>query len=438
MRIKALFAASALAMTAGAGPALAATEINWWFAHTGRLAELVQGQADAFNASQSEYVVVPTYKGSYAETLTAGIAAFRAGEQPHILQVFEVGTATMMSAVGAVYPVHQLMADSGVDFDPSVYLAAVAGYYTTPAGEMLSLPYNSSTPVLWINRDAFRQAGLDPDAPPRTWPEVIEAARTLHALDEYDCGLTTAWQSWIHLENLSAYHDAAFASSANGFGGFDAEASFNGPIQVQHIDAIGELVRDGVFYYGGRTNEAMARFRSGECPLATESSAGYAGIKANAEFEFGVAPLPYWPGAGDAPMNSIIGGASLWVLSGHDDEEYRGVAEFLNFLSSAEVQASWHQNTGYLPITMSAYDLTKSQGFYEENPGTDVAILQMTATTPTDNSKGIRLGNFVQIRGVIDEELETVWSGDSTAQEALDRAVERTNTLLRQFERTVN
>ncbi len=438
MRIKTALAVSALALTFGATPALAATEINWWFAHTGRLAELVQGQAAAFNASQDEFEVVATYKGNYAETLTSGIAAFRADEQPHILQVFEVGTATMMSAVGAVYPVHQLMADAGVEFDASDYLAAVAGYYTTPAGEMLSLPFNSSTPVLWYNKDAFQAAGLDPDAPPRTWPEVIEAARTLHALDAYDCGLTTAWQSWIHLENLSAYHDASFASSANGFGGFDAEAKFNGPVQVQHVAAIGELVQDGVFYYGGRTNEAMARFRSGECPLATESSAGYAGIKANAEFEFGVAPLPYWPDAAEAPKNSIIGGASLWVLAGHDEDEYRGVAAFLKFLSSAEIQASWHQSTGYLPITMAAYELTKSQGFYEENPGTDIAILQMTSTPPTENSKGIRLGNFVQIRGVIDEELETVWSGDSTAQEALDRAVERTNVLLRQFERTVN
>lgn len=436
MKFRILVAASAVALTAGT--AQAATEIHWWHAFSGRLGELLQGQVDGFNASQDEFVIVATNRGNYAETMTAGIAAFRAGEQPHILQVFEVGTATMMAAEGAIYPVHQLMADSGADFDPSAYLAAVTGYYTTPAGEMLSLPYNSSTPVLWYNKDAFRKAGLDPNSPPSTWPEVIEAARTLHALDDYDCGLTTAWQSWIHLENLSAYHNAPFADKANGFSGFDAVATFNGPAQVQHVDSIGQLVQDGVFYYGGRTNEAMARFRAGECPLATESSAGYAGIKANAEFEFGVAPLPYWPNVDGAPQNSIIGGASLWVLSGHDADEYRGVAAFFNFLSSAEIQAAWHQNTGYMPITMAAYELTKAQGFYDENPGTDIAILQMTANPPTDNSKGIRLGSFVQIRGVIDEELETVWAGESTAQEALDRAVERTNALLRQFERTVN
>jgi sn-glycerol 3-phosphate transport system substrate-binding protein len=198
-----------------------------------------------------------------------------------------------------------------------------------------------------------------------------------------------------------------------------------------------EWQQDKVFDYGGRQNTANAKFTSGECAMLTESSAGYAGVRETAEFAFGVGSLPYYEDMGEAPQNTIIGGASLWVLQGQEPEEYEGVASFFSHLSSPEVQADWHQFTGYLPITEAAYELTEAQGFYEENPGTDVAVRQMTGKPPTENSKGIRLGNFVQIRDVIEEELETVWAGQKSAQQALDDAVSRGNDLLRKFEATV-
>jgi sn-glycerol 3-phosphate transport system substrate-binding protein len=423
-------AVSTLALTTGAW---AQTEIQWWHAHSGRLGELVDGISSGFNQSQGDYVVTPSYKGNYSETLNAGIAAFRAGEQPHLLQVFEVGTATMMAATGAIKPVYAMMAEAGADWDPNAYIGAVKGYYTTPEGEMLSMPFNSSTPVLWVNRDAFAEAGLDPDMDLSTWQGVGEA---LDALKEagHACPLTTAWQSWVHLENLSAYHNVPFASQENGFAGLDTELTFNGPVQVQHIQAMGDWAKDGKFIYNGRRNEGGANFRAGECALFTESSAGYAGIKAEAAFEFDVRPLPYWAGVEGAPQNTIIGGASLWVMEGHDAAEYEGVARFLNYLSSPEVQAQWHQDTGYLPITTAAGELTREQGFYDANPGTDIAVIQMTANEPTANSKGLRLGSFDQIRGIIDEELEAVWAGDKDAQTALDSAVERGNQLLRRFQ----
>jgi sn-glycerol 3-phosphate transport system substrate-binding protein len=423
-----------LAFTASmANPALAQTEIQWWHAFTGRLGELLAEQVDKFNASQSDYQVVASHKGNYSEALNAGIAAFRAQEQPHVLLVFEVGTATMMAAEGAVKPVHELMAESGKDFDPNVYLAAVKGYYTTPDGEMLSLPYNSSTPVLYVNLDALSEAGIDPAVDLSTWEQVGPVLDQLKAAG-HACPLVTAWQSWVHLENLSAYHDVPFATEENGFAGLGTELVFNGPLQVAHIQAMGDWAKDGKFVYTGRRNESGANFRSGECALFTESSAGYAGVKAEADFDFEIRPLPYWASVEGAPQNTIIGGASLWVLSGHEAEEYAGVADFLNFLSSPEIQASWHQDTGYLPITLPAYELTKESGFYEENPGTDIAIIQMTGKEPTANSKGIRLGNYDQVRTIIDEELEAVWAGDKTAQAALDNAVERGNPLLRRFE----
>ena len=423
----------ALAVLLSSTSAYAQTEIEFWHAFTGRLGDLVAEQVETFNTSQSDYKVVATHKGNYSETLNAGIAAFRAGEQPQILMVFEVGTATMMAAEGAVKPVYEVMAEAGADFDQSKYIGSVKGYYTSSDGNMLSLPFNSSTPVLWVNRDKLGEAGIDPDTDMSTWEQVGVVLDGLKAAG-VECPMTTAWQSWIHLENLSAYHNVPFATKDNGFAGTDTELVLNGPAQVAHISAMGEWAKDGKFIYAGRRNEGGANFRAGECALFTESSAGYAGISSEAQFEFEVRPLPYWKALVDEPQNTIIGGASLWVMEGHEPDEYKGVAAFMNFLSSPEIQAKWHQDTGYLPITTEAGELTRSQGFYDANPGTDISVKQMTAKEPTANSKGLRLGSFDQIRGIIDEELEAVWAGDKTAQEALDSAAERGNALLRRFE----
>tara|TARA_R110002072_G_scaffold64043_1_gene158767 strand:- start:2659 stop:3969 length:1311 start_codon:yes stop_codon:yes gene_type:complete len=434
MNMKHLLLASASTIVL-AVPVAAQTEVEFWHAFTGRLGELVAEQVETFNASQSDYAVTATHKGNYSETLNAGIAAFRAGEQPDILMVFEVGTATMMAAAGAIKPVYEVMADAGADFDPDGFIGSVKGYYTSNDGQMLSLPFNSSTPVLWVNRDALTAAGIDPDVDLSTWENVGGVLDELKASGN-SCPLTTAWQSWIHLENFSAYHDVPFATKANGFEGTDTELALNGAAQVAHIQAMGDWAKDGKFIYAGRRNEGGANFRAGECALFTESSAGYAGIKAEATFDFDVRPLPYWAALRDAPQNTIIGGASLWVMAGQTDAEYEGVAAFLNFLSSPEIQAKWHQDTGYLPITQAAADLTREQGFYEANPGTDVAVIQMTTNAPTANSKGLRLGSFDQIRGVIDEELEAVWAGDKDAQTALDSAASRGDELLRRFEQS--
>jgi sn-glycerol 3-phosphate transport system substrate-binding protein len=434
MTSRRIMLAAAVAVGLGASAAHAATEIQWWHAMGGRNGEKVNEIAAGFNASQSDYVVTPVYKGNYTETMTAAIAAFRAGEQPAIVQVFEVGTATMMAAKGAIYPVYQLMADTGQEWNPDGYLSAVVGYYTTPDGDMLSMPFNSSTPVLYYNKDAFAAAGLDPDNPPKTWPDLEAAARKLVESGTTQCGFTTDWQSWIQLENFSAWHNVPFATEDNGFGGLGTEFVFNSPLHVKQIETLAGWQADQLFSYGGRRNEATAKFTSGECGMLTESSAGYATVNGTAEFAFGVSTLPYWPDVDGAPQNTIIGGASLWVLAGHDPADYEAVAAFFNYLSSPEVQADWHQFSGYLPITMAAYELTEEQGFYEENPGTDVSIKQMTGKAPTANSKGLRLGSFVQIRDIIDEELEAVWAGQKSAQEGLDAAVERGNELLRKFE----
>ncbi|MCS6878028.1 MAG: sn-glycerol-3-phosphate ABC transporter substrate-binding protein UgpB [Geminicoccaceae bacterium] len=427
--------AAAIALFAGATAAEARIEIQFWHALSGPLGERTAKLAADFNASQNEYEVKAIYKGTYAETMTGAIAAFRAKQHPHIVQVFEVGTATMMAARGAVYPVYQLMADAGEPFDPKGFLPAVVGYYTTAAGEMLSMPFNSSTPVMYYNKDAFKKAGLDPERPPTTWPAVEEAAKKLLAAG-YPCGFTTQWPSWIQVENWSAWHNQPLGTLENGFGGLATELVINKTRLVEHIKALGEWQKTKIFDYGGRRGDADPKFFNQQCPIFLASSAAYAAVRANAkDFAWGIGKLPYWPHIEGAPQNTIIGGASLWVLRGHKPEEYKGVAKFFTFLSSPEVQARWHQETGYLPITPAAYELTKKQGFYEKNPGTETAILQITNKPPTANSKGLRFGNFVQIRDIIEEELEAVFQGKKSAQDALDAAARRGNELLRQFEK---
>jgi len=408
--------------------------INWWHAHGGRLGELVNGIAEGFNKSQSTYKLVATFKGNYADTMTAGIAAYRSKNPPHILQVFEVGTAIMMAAKGAIKPVYEVMAESGLPFDPNAYLPTVTGYYTTADGKMLSMPFNSSTPVLWYNVDAFKKAGLDPDKPPKTWPEVAEYSKKLVAAG-YGGGFSTAWISWIHLENFSAWHNIPFGTQSNGFDGLDTEFTYNSPLHVKHIQQLADWQKDKIFIYGGRRNLGDPKFETAEVAMHTESSAGYARFKKNCKFEFRTSMLPYWPDATGAPQNTIIGGASLWVLQGHPAEEYKGVATFFNYLSSAEVQSEWHKATGYLPITAGAYDLTKEQGFYKENPGTETALKQMTLNTPTANSKGLRFGNFLQVRSINYDTLEAIFSGKTTAQKGLTDSVAAGNKLLRKFEK---
>jgi sn-glycerol 3-phosphate transport system substrate-binding protein len=414
--------------------AVAQTEIQWWHAMGGELGQKVDAIAAGFNATQKDYKVVPVFKGSYTETMTGAIAAFRAKQQPHIVQVFEVGTATLMAAKGAVYPVYQLMKDQGLPFDPANYLPSVTGYYSDSAGNMLSFPFNSSTPVMYYNKTQFKKAGLDPEAPPKTWPELEAMAKKLLA-SGVKCGFTTAWPSWVHIENLSALHNVPIGTKSNGFDGLDTVLQINADLHVRHITNMGEWQKSKIFDYGGRQSASAPKFYTQECAIYMNSSAAQAGVRANAkDFEFGVAMLPYYPDVKGAPQNSIIGGATLWVLQGLPKESYKGVGQFFNYLSQSDVQAKWHQETGYLPVTLASYELSKTQGYYTKNPGTDVSIKQMTLNPPTANSKGLRFGNFVQIRDVIEEELEGVWSGKKSAKEALDTAVTRGNELLRRFE----
>ncbi|MEO7241618.1 MAG: sn-glycerol-3-phosphate ABC transporter substrate-binding protein UgpB [Variovorax sp.] len=414
-------------------PARAQTEIQWWHSMTAVNGEWVNDLSKQFNESQKAYKIVPTFKGNYDESMTAAIAAFRAGNAPDILQVFEVGTATMMASKGAIVPVGKVMKDAGEKFDPAGYIPAVAGYYTASNGQMLSFPFNSSTTVFYINKDAFKAAGIDTTKPPATWPEVIAAAAKLKASGN-KCPFTTAWQGWTQLESFATWHNTEFATKNNGFGGMEARLKLNSPLFVRHIDDLAKMAKDGTFIYKGRASVPEASFISGECAMIQTSSGFYGNVAKNAKFDYQIAPMPYYQDVAGAPQNTVIGGGSLWVMSGKPADHYKGIAKFFTFISQPEVQSASHKRTGYLPITMASFKLTEDSGFYKEKPGTNVAVTQMVRKV-TDKSRGIRLGNYVQVRTIEDEELENVWNGSKTAKQALDSIVERGNVLLERFQK---
>jgi len=339
----------------------------------------------------------------------------------------------MMASKGAIKPVGEVMTMGGAKFDQSAYIPAVAGYYTAPNGQMLSFPFNSSTTIFYYNKDAFKAAGLDPNKAPATWPEVIAAADKLKA-SGHKCPFTTSWISWTQLESFSTWHNTLFATENNGFGGTKARLAVDSPLHLRHFENLAKMAKDGTFVYKGRANKADASFPAGECAMMTGSSGLYARVAKDAKFAYGISALPYYPDVKGAPQNTVIGGASLWVMAGKPADHYKGVASFFNFLSDTKVQSESHKRTGYLPITMAAYKLTEASGFYQKNPGTDVAVTQMIRKT-TDKSRGIRLGNFVQVRTIIDEETEEIWSGKKTAKQALDAAVKRSNEQLERFQK---
>ncbi|MBN2299209.1 MAG: sn-glycerol-3-phosphate ABC transporter substrate-binding protein UgpB [Deltaproteobacteria bacterium] len=413
------------------------TTINWWHAMKGARGKVVDTMIKAFNDSQSEYVVVGTYKGDYDETVNAGVAAYRAKKQPHILQSFEVGTQTMMLS-GAVYPVYKLMNDEGYNIDWKGYLQPVLSYYMDADGNLMSMPFNSSTPVMYYNVDLFKKAGIPmlDKAKPVTWDEMGEITAKL-VKSGVQGGLTFGWQSWTQVENYSAMHNIPFASKANGYEGLDCELLINNETVVKHIAMLKDWMKDNRFFYGGQKFQGpSAEFVAQNAGLYIDSVSQIAKMQATVkDFKWDVAPMPVEAWMKD-PQNSIIGGASLWVFNGHNKKDYKGVAAFLAHLATPEMQVYWHKETGYFPITLAAYEELKKEGYYKEFPYQEVGIKQLTRKDPTKVSRGLRLGYFIQIRNIINEELELVWNGSKTAQQAMDDAAKRGNQQLREFEKT--
>jgi sn-glycerol 3-phosphate transport system substrate-binding protein len=426
--LSAIFLSSILLCAAVA--AHSAAEIRLWHGMSGAAGTELDRVIARYNASQKEYCVVSYFQGPYDEVMADDIRLRKGTRRsPHIVQVQDAATADILRS-GFSRPLWQLMQEARRKPDTD-YLPAVAAYFSDAEGRLLALPFTAATPVLYYNRDAFRQATLDPAAAPQTWYEV---PNTLAALVEsgHSCDLTTAWPAWVLVENMSAWHNQRYATQGNGMAAApasDARLAFNTRLMVRWISMLASWHKAGYFSYSGRRDEAEARFASGECAMLTSSSAAYPELRRRAGFDFAVAQLPYYDDFDHAPQNTLVGGSALWALAGASPAQYKGVASFLAYLARPQVQAEWHQRTGDLPLTSAAYELTRKQGFYQSHPGQEIGVRQLLAR-PTEDSAGIRLGGLRTIRGIIDEELEAVWNEKKTPLDALNAAVRRGNDVL--------
>ncbi len=433
----ALAAAGALAAQLPAA-AQARTDINMWMGLTGQGGELLQKYATEFNAAQKDYRVVVSFKGQYPEQRAAAVAAYRAGSPPHIMQMFDAGSGDMTAATGAIVPVSDVFKRAGLQFNPAEFIAPARGYYSLPSGDMLSMPFNVSTAIMFYNKDIFKKAGLDADKPPQTWPEVIKAANTIREKGAANCGFTTTWLAWIMLEQHGARHNIALGSKGNGKDGPGASLELNNPHNQRMVQTLVDMQKTKAFDYGGRSNDAAAKFISGECGMLLQSSGGLGAITRDAKFSFGAGQLPYWPdlAKGGQPYAATIGGASLWVFNApnRSANEFKGVAMFLNHLRSTPVMTDWAKQTGFLPATNDAFKAMQAEGFFSKNPGRDVPINQLINGQQGAHTGGYRFGRWVEIRDVYHEEVEKALQGKQTAAEALHNAQRKGTALLRAFD----
>ncbi len=415
------------------------TSITLWHAMGGALGQTLQSSVDKFNASQGEFVVNATYKGTYNDLLTASIAAWRGGKAPSIAQVFEVGTADMLSAGRAVVDIYKLSEMTGVAISPSTYIPAVRDYYSLNNGKMGAAPFNSSTALMWINEDIFEKAGLDPKTPLATWDDVINAARTIKAKGASETPVMTSWPTWIHFEQFAATHNLEYATMNDGFGGTNPTLKVNTAPFVKQLDMLLSMQKEGLFSYEGRDGKPSPIFYAGKAGITFDSSSSRGQLVKSAQFKFGSAYLPYHPAIIKSPINSIIGGAAFWAMTapGRSTEEYKGAASFFKFIAQPENDASWAETTGYVPVTLAGNALIAQQGYYAQNPGSDLGVKQLTRTTPTPLSRGVRLGGMPEIRVIIEEEWEQAIQNGTPAAQALANAQQRGQAVIDRFAQSV-
>jgi sn-glycerol 3-phosphate transport system substrate-binding protein len=412
------------------GDAWARSDVHFWHAMTGQLNDAVDALAKKFNERQHDYEVKPLYKGTYPETLTAAMAAYRSKTPPHIVQVFDVGTQTMLLS-GAIMPVFQLMREQGMVIDWSDFIQPVLSYYSKN-GRLYSMPFNSSTPILYYNKDAFQKAGLSTDRPPITWKEVEEFSRRIISAGAAKCGFSTGWPSWILFENMAAWHNLPFATNQNGFGGVEPQLLVNGEFQGKLIGRLVSWQAEHLYSYGGRMDDPDPKFMRGECAMYLQSSALIGRFARSVRFKWGTGQLPHW-GPPYKKGTSIPGGATLWVMQGLPPTDYRGIAQFFKFLAEPDQQAVWHQTTGYVTLTNASLKYLGQTNHFLRNPDQWTAFAQLTSGNNTPNTQGIRLGNFVAVRDAIEGELENILARKKSVQQGLDDAVAKGNEILKEF-----
>lgn len=406
-------------------------EIPFWHSFAGQLGKTLADITASFNKQQKQYRVILVYKGSYLETLTSFVAAFRAKEQPPLVQIYEIGTATMLHPTGIVKPIYQLFNGRGNQFH---FLPAIATYYSDNEHRLLAMPFNSSSAVLYYNRSLLKKAGFH--TPPKTWPEVEKVSRKLIKLKLAPCGVTTTFPSWIQIETFLNWHGLSYVKDSRNIDDLNIQLDYGSKALTYHLKQLAIWQSEGIFEYGGRDSSAVSLFTSGHCAMLTQSSGAYMGLSDMVSFQLGVSSLPYWPAFREKEINTVIGGASIWVIEGFDKPTYEGVKAYLSYLSAPKVQSYWQRQTGYLPLSQEAMRLSNQA---KSNPTEEVSEIAISQISASDKrSPGARLGYYAQIRLFNDEQIEAICAGTKSVKQALQEAKAQSDYLLRRFAKNVS
>jgi sn-glycerol 3-phosphate transport system substrate-binding protein len=399
------------------------TELVLWYGMAGRLGDEVRLLTADFNHSQNEFTIKPIYKGDYVETLTSFAAAFRAHQAPAIVQIFEVGTAIMLSPRGVIKPVDQLMQEQGMSLPKDDFIQSVREFYSRD-GQLMAMPFNLSTPVLYYNRDILAKVGYSKDNFPHTWIEMEVLAKKIKKAG-YDCTYTTAYPGWVLFESYLAIHGLPLTQTN------PVRAIFNTPQLARHFRRLKRWHDLHYFRYGGRVDDATIFFTSGVCPLFSQSSGAYNSLSALVPFRLGVALMPLDTQASTVRHANVAGGAALWVVEGQNKEHYKGIAQFFVFIAKPKIQKRWHEHTGYLPLGMKGIYASIVQS--SKHPA-----LLLARSDLEDNlhvKPFIHLGPQNQIRSINDAILEAMFAGLISSKDALQEAIVRSNHVLLRFSR---
>ena len=428
---KTIFTVGALILAANAAFA-EATNITWWHGMGGRNEEVINEVAQKFNAAQAACMLTPVSKGTYEEALAAGIAAFRSGEQPNILQVFDAGAATIINAKGATIAAEDLLTQAGHSFDREAFIPGVRHFYADASGKFIGMPFNSSAPIMYINTEAFEKAGVQP---PKTWEEFEAAAPKLKEAGYIP--LTASQLTWQFTENFFSRNNIQFASNTNGYDGFEGTTlNVTDPNLLMMFQKLKDWADAGLYaYYGAGWADNQKPFEEGKVAMWIGSSGSFGGLAKTAVMPFSADFLPYWGSIEGAGTSSFIGGAALFAMSGKPEAENKCSADFFNFLTSTEVQKFYHEATGYVAITTAAYEAAKADGWYDKNPVAEVGIKQLQLPAG-EWSKGYRLGFYPQIRSIMEREYNRIFAGETTVEEAFKAIETEGNELLARFAKT--
>ncbi|WP_425053661.1 extracellular solute-binding protein [Psychromarinibacter sp. S121] len=425
-------ASAMIALTATSALAQSATEISWWHGMGGRNGEVINEISQMFNDQTDTCNLTPVSRGTYEEALSSGIAAFRSGEHPNILQVFDAGAATIIAAQGATIAAEELILAAGEEFNREDFIPGVRGFYADSEGKFIGMPFNSSAPIMYYNTEAFEAAGVEP---PKTWEEFEEIAPAI--VEAGYLPLTASQLTWMMVENFKSRNNQEFATNNNGYDGVDGtEILVNDENTVMMFEKLKEWADAGYFgFYGAGWADNLKPFEEGQSAMWIGSSGSFGGLQKSASAPFSADFMPYWGSIEGAGTQSFIGGAALFAMAGKPSEENECTAQFFTFLTSPEVQVYWHKNTGYVPITEAAYEMAKSEGYYEEQPVAEVGIKQLQLPAG-EWTAGYRMGFYPQIRSVMEREFNRIFSNEVSVQDAFDIIQQESNDLLQRFART--